>query len=502
MEAPSWMVREPFDHQLEDLYETWDEEYWGILHEQGLGKSKLTIDTAVSLYLDGKIDTLLVYAPGGTYLNWIAKCVPEDWPPEIPVRTGWWAATSRKEVRERRRRAEESPEMAIIAANIESLRTIRGRNWAALLARKRRVLCVIDESTKIAGMTAIQAKAAVKLGKLCPYRRILTGSACSEQPMMLWMQAEFLKPNAGLLGFRNPVAYKAHYCVLEDTWSPNKKNKDGSRGGLVKTQVRGEGPRGGKTPLYKNLDQLRHRLAKFTTRRTKAECLDLPERVYEQRTFTMGREQKRAYAQMREEAIAILENEEVVSAPIVLAQMTRLMQISAGFLPVPSSDDIMDFSADRMKVLLDIIEDCQGKILIWTRYPHTIRVIAHVLREKYGDETVATYYGETKKEDRPKVVDRFEDPEDPIRFLILNQQVAGYQITLVQSATAIFFTNYWSHDERDQAEARNHRPGQKNMVTYFDIVAEKSIDHDVLHVLRNKLDMKTQVLGDAWRNWI
>lgn len=502
LEVPPWMMRKPLRHQLEDLYATWHLEYHGILHEQGLGKSKLTIDTAVSLYLSKKIDTLLVYAPSGSYLNWIFEEVPKDWPSKYPVKTGWWASSSLAPARKRLFEAENYDGMAIIAANIESLRTIRGRNWAALLARRRRVFLVIDESTKIANMGATQTKAAIKLGKLCSYRRILTGSAVSESPMMAWSQAEFLKPGGGLLGFHNPVSFKAYHCELEKAYNPYKKNKDGSRGGLIDVQKREETGTG-KVPVYKNLDVLRRRLQTFCTRRTKAECLDLPERIYEKRTFRMSGEQLAAYAQMREESIAILNEESVVSATVVIAQLQRLQQIAAGFLPVPGEpEEVVEFDTLRVKILLDIIEDCQGKILVWSRWVPAIRRVIAALRDIYGHDAVAGYYGATKTEDRPKLVKRFEDPDDPLRILVANQQVAAYQLTLIQAHTSIFFTNHYSHDERDQAEARNHREGQKNVVTYFDILAEKSIDYDILHILRNKLDLKTQVLGDNWRKWI
>ena len=75
-------------------------------------------------------------------------------------------------------------------------------------------------------------------------------------------------------------------------------------------------------------------------------------------------------------------------------------------------------------------------------------------------------------------------------------------MTLVAANTVIYYSNNYDLEVRLQSEDRAHRIGQKNTVTYIDIVTEKTIDELIVKALRNKIDIATQVLGENFKKWL
>ena len=54
-------------------------------------------------------------------------------------------------------------------------------------------------------------------------------------------------------------------------------------------------------------------------------------------------------------------------------------------------------------------------------------------------------------------------------------------------------------DRLKHAEGRAHRIGQKNPVTYVDLISEGTIDEKILQSLRTKVDIGAKLLGEEAR---
>ena len=93
----------------------------------------------------------------------------------------------------------------------------------------------------------------------------------------------------------------------------------------------------------------------------------------------------------------------------------RLQQITCGFLQ-PDDGPIQALKNNRMPELMNVIEEAQGKVIIWATWTHDIIEISTALSTAYGEDSVAAYYGETPQDERQKIVDRFQDPDSPLRF--------------------------------------------------------------------------------------
>jgi SNF2 family DNA or RNA helicase len=75
-------------------------------------------------------------------------------------------------------------------------------------------------------------------------------------------------------------------------------------------------------------------------------------------------------------------------------------------------------------------------------------------------------------------------------------------LTLTEATTVVYYANNFDLEHRIQSEDRAHRLGQKNTVTYIDLIAEGSIDEKIVEALRNKIDIGAAVLGEEAREWL
>ena len=124
------------------------------------------------------------------------------------------------------------------------------------------------------------------------------------------------------------------------------------------------------------------------------------------------------------------------------------------------------------------------------------------MAKKYGDDSVACYYGNTPQDERQDIVEKFQDPENPLRFFVGQPRTGGYGITLTAASTVVYYSNSYDLEIRIQSEDRAHRIGQKKSVTYIDLVSPKTIDEKILGALKAKIDLAGQVLGDDARQWL
>ena len=84
-----------------------------------------------------------------------------------------------------------------------------------------------------------------------------------------------------------------------------------------------------------------------------------------------------------------------------------------------------------------------------------------------------------------------------------NTQTGGYGLTLTQATTVVYYSNNYDLEKRLQSEDRAHRIGQKNKVTYIDIVCERTVDEKIVRALRKKQSIAKSVMGEEqWKDWL
>jgi hypothetical protein len=168
----------PYDHQLEAFNLSSELESFALLMEQGTGKTKVIIDTAAHLFGLGRIDAVLVVAPNGVHRNWIHNELPvhhPDWAPHIAT---YWSSMPTKAERKALENLSDPKFVGLrwLSLNVEAFSSEKGRKMAENWLRTHKVLFVVDESSRIKTPTAQRTKNILKLAKLAPYRRIMTGT--------------------------------------------------------------------------------------------------------------------------------------------------------------------------------------------------------------------------------------------------------------------------------------------------------------------------------------
>ena len=152
--------------------------------------------------------------------------------------------------------------------------------------------------------------------------------------------------------------------------------------------------------------------------------------------------------------------------------------------------------------MMEAIEEIDGKVIIWARFVEDIRRIESALKKKYGNSSTGSYYGGTSDEERERIVEDFQNPESELRFFVGNAQTAGFGLTLTAASNVIYYSNNFNLEHRVQSEDRCHRIGQKNPVTYIDLVVPDSVDEHIVKALRNKINLAGRSLGEQMREWL
>ena len=471
----------PFKHQAEAIKESWFKEFYALFMEMGTGKSKVAIDNIGMLYEGGFVEAALIIAPKGVYDNWVKGEIPTHLPDRIQRDVLRWEPKKTKGFGKRVDDfiMDDFIGVKIFVMNIEALSTVRGAGTAGrFLVQNPKNIVVVDESTTIKNRKAARTKNLQVLQKYAKYRRILTGSPITKSPMDLFSQCSFLEEKA--LGYNSYFAFQNRYAIV-------RQQKMGQRSFQ---EIVG----------YRRLDELNEKLVQFSKRILKSECLDLPDKLYTKRYVALTDEQKRLYDQMKDMALAMLEDGELATTTSVLTQIMRLQQISCGHF-TPDVGETRSLESNRLDELLNITEELQGKCIIWASYTHDIQRIHSALRDCFGPEAVALYYGDTAQDMRQETVDRFQDPKDPLRFFVGQPRTGGYGITLTAATTVIYFSNSYDLEIRLQSEDRAHRIGQKNPVTYIDLVSPDTLDEKILNALKSKVNLAETVLGEETRQW-
>jgi SNF2 family DNA or RNA helicase len=468
----------PYAHQLTALEKSWNKENFAYFMEMGTGKTKVLIDNLAMLYDKGKVDGALIIAPKGVVKTWYEQELPTHLPDHIENVSVLWQPNITKTQQEKLESLFEiETALHILVMNVEALSTEKGVKFATKFINSHKTLMAIDESTTIKTPTARRTKNIIKIGLNAKYKRIMTGSPITKNPLDLYTQCEFLDP--WLLDFASYYAFRNRYAEMKTM------------------HIRGRSIQ--VVDKFQNLGELSDIVKEFSYRVLKEDCLDLPPKVFIKRHISLTPDQKKIYEQMKEQALAVL-NGKVTTTMTVLTQLMRLHQITCGYV---TADDgtTQQVDSNRLNELMSILEDTDGKVIIWANYQLSVGEIIQEIIKVYGPDSYVHYYGLTPQEDRQDYIRKFQnDPK--CRFIIGTPQTGGYGITLTEANTVIYYSNGYDLEKRLQSEDRAHRIGQKKTVTYIDLICEDTIDEKIVKALRDKINIASEVMGEELKDWI
>jgi SNF2 family DNA or RNA helicase len=462
---------EPYEHQRQALIKGAKLKNFAYFMEMGTGKTKVAIDNAAYLFQLKLIHFVVVVAPNSVYQNWVKE-----------IETHCPIKDYNMYVHKVDKKFNYQPDkLNFYLINVEAFSHPSGTKalMPILLNLGRYSMMILDESTTIKNREAKRTKAICKLGTMVEYKRILTGSPITKSPLDLYTQCAFLSPS--LLGFKSFLSFRNRYCMME----PIPVGND--RVILI-------------PKYFINLSELEDKLKSFSYRVRKEDCLDLPEKIYQQRYVEFTIEQAKVYKQMREQAFAIIQDKEVSFAN-KLTEILKLHQVCNGFLKTNEGEIVVLKDCPKLKELLKVIEEGDGKFIIWANYIYNIESIVSLLSKTYGEKSIVSIYGAVSVDDRTKAVTKFQtDPE--VRFFVGNPTTGGYGLTLTEASNVIYFSNSYNLEVRQQSEDRAHRIGQKKHVTYVDILMRNSIDILIVSALQRKIKISAETLGEVVKKWL
>lgn len=534
----------PFHHQDDCWTRSRDLPAFAFLMEQGTGKTWVGINTAGYLFEQNKIDALVVFAPneGDVPQVWIEQLAVH-----LPKRIKYTACRTGSGMLANDKRlfkyitdptiSRLDAGLRVITINVEGVRVKGPLFKKALLTfmRQFRVLLIGDESHHIKSMGSSQTKGALKLAANADYRRIASGTPITNGPFDAYSQFYFLDPN--ILGYHSEVAYKAQYCEMLPSnhglvkWTADKmgarfSNPAAGAAFAAKMAARIQLPARNVLGqiIYKNTDELAKKIAPYSYRVLKKDCLDLPDKLYVKRYIELTPKQREIYEEVKREVVAefVAEGQlTYITSSLAIIRLLRLQQVLCNhYAPDPDPDQPkspavqierpsidkkgkMVVTNPRMLDVLAVIDEAlpDAKGIIWCRHHPEIREVVSTLRHIYGHESVVELHGDITGKARIAARHMFQDLTSKVRWLV-GQIRSGVGIDLFAATWEYFYSNDYSLSNRLQAEDRAHRIGQTKNVTIFDAVAKGTQDEKVINILRGKLEVAEVIVGDNPRNWI
>ena len=460
----------PFEHQREALKRGAESKNFAYFMEMGTGKTKVSIDNASYLFTQNKIKNVIVIAPNSVYLNWKK---------EIETHCSVDYKIMAHKVDKINSPIFNDPlQLTWYLYNVEAMSHKSGlKKVKEILTAADETMMIIDEATTIKNRTAKRTKNIIELGKTVAYKRLLTGSPVTKSPLDLYSQVAFL--DKSLLGHSSFYTFRARYAVMHEI-------DMGGRSVML-------------PKYYTNLEELEKNIKTFSYRCRKVECLDLPEKLYTQYYINLKEEHQQAYDRLRKNAWAVIQNEEV-SYSNKLTEILKLHQCVNGHV---KTDDgkIIEFDDPKLDQLMEVIEENEGKFIIWANYIYNIEKIIKILQDRYGIDSVVSVYGAVDAEQRIKNVKRFEN-DDAVRFFVGNPSTGGYGLNLVSASYVVYYSNSYNLEVREQSEDRAHRIGQDKNVLVIDLIIRGTVDEMIISALKGKIKLSAKTLGEEAKKWL
>lgn len=447
-----------------------------LLMDMGTGKTLSAVAITGRRFLDGRIKRVLIIAPTSVCAVW-----PQEYAKfgDFPARVALLLGDHAQRVRQLKWLCAPAPTgmqepLRVAVINYESAwrltdgKTDHLREFAADM-----VIC--DESQRIKSPTAKQSKAVWKLGDLARYRMILSGTPIQRDTRDIWSQYRFLDPSVFPMSYGS---FQSRYAIM---------------GGFEGRQYIGA----------RNLEELTRKTHACGYRVRKEECLDLPEKTFEDYPVELDPKTRQLYKTLQKQSVAELENGGEVTANHVLVRMLRLQQLTGGFL-VDDAGERHQVNTAKLDALSEIVEslvlDEGKKLIIFSRFLAEMDAIEQAVGVMLKKQRLSLVRidGSVKAKDRGGIVARFQT--DPACRVFLGELDACAEgLTLTSAQTVVYYSVNWNFAKYQQSADRVHRIGQTGTCTYIHLVVPKTIDTKIMQALKNKGDLAKSVV-DNWRS--
>jgi len=450
------------------------------LSEPGTGKTRVQI--ALLLHRKSKLN--LIMCPPSTAIKVWKQQLDEAFPPECQIVLD---KGSRKALDFLDGLTGHEDYNIIVPYDTAKIIIPKKKNISYGLTRVFWSTIILDESTKCKNPQSMRAKRVMFLKS--QYRSIMTGTVAPNSLMDIFPQFRFLSDNIfgsswfsfreryfsnqlivqtflenGNIYIKFPYSKKAvnfikktksyYWNNLESAWVSKFTADDIEGAAYVVNKLKSMDD--GATYYLKPgaLEAVRAKMAPYSVRHHKKDCLDLPPVIHEYRICEMTPDQKRAYKQMKQDMILFLETGEPITAPFAITKLMKMRQISSGF--VYGDERIIHFPQNRTDLIVELVEQIPGEVIIFAHFRESIKMICRALAKE--NMSFVQFTGK---------VDELNLFENEVKILVANPMSAGHGLNLQFCSDIIYYEKDFNLETYLQANDRINRIGQKNKMTIY-----------------------------------
>ena len=413
-------------YQKEIVNNALNSDCFGIFMDTGTGKTMTGIEIAKHL---GK--TLILCPLSIIESAWVEDC--NMYYPDLKI-LNCWAESKQKRIEMLNQNAD------IYVMNYESFKILKNE-----IMDKNFQCLIVDESSVMKNMKSQITQEILSMIEVIPHRFVLSGCPTPNHNSEIFPQMKLV--DADVLG-NNYYGFLAKYFSQDmenpHRWYQTEENKQ----------------------AYFN------RLRNKSVFLSKEDCIDLPEKTFEIKKFTLLKEQKSHYDNMIKD---IQDNINTWSKFEFTAKLMKLREIVSGFV-IDKQGGIIDFETSKDVLLKESIEEIGDKqIIIWCQFVHEIERLA----EKFNGVALTS-----KTKNRNSIIKQFKNGQ--IKLLFTNPQLVGKGLTFINCNYNIYYSLSFSYEEFKQSQDRIHRIGQKNKCTYIILQGKDAIDERIYNCLKRK----------------
>ena len=218
-------------------------------------------------------------------------------------------------------------------------------------------------------------------------------------------------------------------------------------------------------------EEIRKRISDICVSMSAADYLELPDRIDREIPVRLSESEMQQYRLLERTQILQLESGEAVAALNAAAVMTKLLQLANGSA-YADDGSVARIHERKLDALEEIVEVSDGPVLVFYRYRHDLEAIRGRIpeaRELSGPDDISAW-------------NRGE-----IRVLLAHPASVGYGLNLQDGGHVIVWYGLtWSLELYQQANARLHRQGQTRPVIIHHLIAEGTVDEQVMRALKAK----------------
>ena len=485
-----------YPHQIKGFREALNEPFFALFMEQGTGKTPVAIKLIEERYIKGLISKVAIYVPNTIVYNWkleIGKF--------LRLRKSQYIIETlthkKKEQRlfSYKKFLKSEGKLKILLVNYEKARVMTKE-----LEKYKPEFAIMDESHRLKAKSTQVSKNIHKLTKKCRYRLLMTGTPICNGYEDLFMQFKIL--NEDLLG-TNYKNFESRYMV---------------KGGYMNYKIVG----------YRNEDELKEIIEENSFRVKIEDCMKLPKLINKYLFCDLNPKTQKLYKEMKTEMLTQIERLSgelsrkelkglckvhgidysfkesyislllkvqpfinTASCGLVITQMIRLQQLTGGFITLDSGE-IIQVNSDKLKVVEEVTGESKRPVIVFCQYIPEIDLLTSKLSLLSRNKKPLIVKSYRNPKERDEIYRNFHEGEIDVLILQLRSGSVGLNLQLADKV--VFYSWNFNSSDYVQAISRIKRHGQLNRMQVIHIIANDTIDVDILEAIKYKRQLADELL--------